>query len=294
MHRYYLVFSLFSEDSPWYTHALGDEKRKRRRLERKKQSSGLLIDHEAYIEQRNKYNIMCDQVRIYYHRSKIFVSDSKEKWAFCNKLFGNSQVSVLPSGKTDTKNANDFNSFFFQKIETIRDNLKSNPLPCPLHIANARSIFQGEPMSEFRPVPEDEVRKVVSDSPGSSAFSDPIPTRVLKRCLSSFITVLTLIVNLSLPTGEFCSNFKTAFVTPLLKKFDLDPSIFKNFRPVSNLSFVSKLIERLVSIQLQEHLICNKILDKFQSDYRCKVKVDFTSSAMQSLGGGFPRLSRES
>ena len=66
------------EDSPWYTHTLGDEKGKRRRLERKKQSSGLQIDHDAYIEQINKNNIMCDQVRTNYHQSKILESDSKE------------------------------------------------------------------------------------------------------------------------------------------------------------------------------------------------------------------------
>ena len=84
----------------------------------------------------------------------------------------------------------------------------------------------------------------------------------------AFLPILTLLVNLSLSTGEFCTSLKTAIVTPLLKKPNLDCDIFKNYRPVSNLSFISKLIERLVSIQLIAHLTANNLYDKFQSAYR--------------------------
>jgi hypothetical protein len=67
--------------------------------------------------------------------------------------------------------------------------------------------------------------------------------------------------------GEFCVSCKTAIVTPLLKKPNLDCDVFKNYRPVSNLSFISKSIERLVSIQLIAHLTANNLYDKFQSAY---------------------------
>lgn len=77
----------------------------------------------------------------------------------------------------------------------------------------------------------------------------------------------TLLVNLSLSTGECCVSLETAIVTPLLKKPNLDCDVFKNYRPLSNLSFISKLIERLVSIQLIAHLTANNLYDKFQSAY---------------------------
>ena len=125
--------------------------------------------------------------------------------------------------------AYDFNEFFVKKIETIRNDLKANPMPCPPHILNARSTFSGEPLSEFRPVTEDEVRKVIGNSPTTTAYSDPLPTRIMKQCLGTFLTLVTFLVNLSLSTGEFCSELKTAYVTPLLKKFDLIPSILKNY-----------------------------------------------------------------
>ena len=123
--------------------------------------------------------------------------------------------------------------------------LAENPVEYPDHLRSARAPFTGTLMEEFKSVSEDEVGKVIGASPSSSCSLDPLPTWMLKKCLSTLLPIITLIVNLSLKSGEFCSSLKRAYVTPLLKKADLDPDIFKNFRPVSNLSFISKLIERI-------------------------------------------------
>ena len=80
--------------------------------------------------------------------------------------------------------------------------------------------------------------------------------------------MLTLIVNTSLSCAEFPKELKRAFLTPLIKKIILDADIFKNYRPVSNLSFLSKLIERIVCIQLVNHLDKNGLYEVFQSAYR--------------------------
>ena len=92
----------------------------------------------------------------------------------------------------------------------------------------------------------DDVRKIIHASPTKSCALDPIPTWLLKQCEEQIIPVLTLIVNVSLETAEFSDELKKAFVTPLIKKALLDCEILKNYRPVSNLSFVSKLLERIV------------------------------------------------
>ena len=60
---------------------------------------------------------------------------------------------------------------------------------------------------------------------------------------------------------------KSAVITPLLKKPGLDP-ILKNYRPVSNLAFLSKVLERVVAVQLRKHLDANNLCDPFQSAYR--------------------------
>jgi len=61
-------------------------------------------------------------------------------------------------------------------------------------------------------------------------------------------------VNASLLQGRLPSSQKHAIVMPLLKKPGLDTADMNNFRPVSNLSFLSKLIERAVANQLNEYI----------------------------------------
>ena len=65
-------------------------------------------------------------------------------------------------------------------------------------------------------------------------------------------------------------SLKTAHIRPLLKKTGLDSDILKNYRPVSNLTFISKVIEKVISGRLNEHLINNSLFDPLQSAYRDK------------------------
>ncbi|WP_419642289.1 reverse transcriptase domain-containing protein, partial [Thiolapillus sp.] len=88
------------------------------------------------------------------------------------------------------------------------------------------------------------------------------------ECLDTLLPSLTALVNSSLSSGVFPEVFKTALVTPLLKKKSLDQNELKNYRPVSNLSFVSKIIEKLVLSQLSDHLSANSLYNRFQSAYR--------------------------
>jgi len=73
---------------------------------------------------------------------------------------------------------------------------------------------------------------------------------------------------LSLQTGKFPARFKSAQVLPLLKKAGLDRSLPVNYRPISNLSTVSKVLERLLLARLRPHLTNSKNFSKRQSAYR--------------------------
>lgn len=76
------------------------------------------------------------------------------------------------------------------------------------------------------------------------------------------------IVNCPLHTGVFPAAFKTAVVKPLLKKSNTNPNSFNNYQPVSNLSFLSKIREKLVVIQLNDFLNKIGILEKYQFGLR--------------------------
>src|SRR6218665_802905 len=81
------------------------------------------------------------------------------------------------------------------------------------------------------------------------------------------VPIITKIVNLSLSTGSFPLLFKHSLVTPLLKKPLFDKEILSNYRPVSNLSFISKLTERVVLSRINDYLTSNSLLNQHQSGF---------------------------
>ena len=108
---------------------------------------------------------------------------------------------------------------------------------------------------------------LITASSKKSCPIDPIPTKLLTECVDVLLPPITKMINLSLDSGYFPRTWKCALVRPLLKMDGLPP-VFKNFRPVSNLAFVSKLVETVVAKQLQHYLNCNNLFPVFQSAYQ--------------------------
>ncbi len=181
-----------------------------------------------------------------------------------NKALHKKEDTPFPSGKSDEELANDFNKFFDGKIQTIRDNMDGTE--------DAVSLVHETPkynkvLTEFRSMSQEEVKKLISTSSSKHCDLDPIPTWLLKECVDELLPLITQIINVSLQLGDMPLSLKRAIINPLLKKLGLE-LIKKNYRPVSNLAFISKLIEKAVAMQLIEHLRINKLYDKFQSAYR--------------------------
>ncbi|PIK34105.1 hypothetical protein BSL78_29071 [Apostichopus japonicus] len=106
----------------------------------------------------------------------------------------------------------------------------------------------------------------------------------------SNLLVISTIVNNSLITGDVPSAFKLAHVTPLIKKPSLDPTVLSNYRPVSNLPFVSKILEKVVSSRLTSYLEHNGLQETHQSAYRKHhstetALVRIQNDVMVALGG---------
>ena len=72
----------------------------------------------------------------------------------------------------------------------------------------------------------------------------------------------------SLASSQFPTAHKHALVTPILKKPSLDPAQLNNYRPISNLSFLSKLLERSVASQISSYFSTNDLFPPLQSAYR--------------------------
>ena len=90
---------------------------------------------------------------------------------------------------------------------------------------------------------------------------------LLKSCLDVLLVPITQKVHLSLISGVFPDIFKTSHVMPLLKKSLLPKDDMKNYRPVSNLNFVSKIIEKVIANRIRSHLERNDLSKQYQSAY---------------------------
>ena len=146
---------------------------------------------------------------------------------------------------------------------------------------------------------EEEVFKIIKSSPNKSCDLYPIPTSLVLDCIGVLLTPITNIVNCSLQEDSFPSCFKTAHVTPLLKKAGLDRNILKNYRPVSNLSYIAKRIEKAVTRQINDHIACEGISNGNQSGYRVfhstemallKIQNDIATSMDQGTAVGLVLL----
>ena len=97
---------------------------------------------------------------------------------------------------------------------------------------------------------------------------DPLPHQVLRNNLDDLLPFVTAMCNHLLKTSLLSSSQKPAFITYIIKKASLDPSIAANYRPISNLTFMSKLIKRVVAQQIVTYLTVNNLFPIAQSTYR--------------------------
>ena len=156
----------------------------------------------------------------------------------------------------------DFARFFADKIERIRES-----------IGNVPSEVDQQPqcetlLSHWAPTTAAEVERIIRASPSKSCPLDPIPTSLLKECLGVLLPHITCIINLSLASGVVPPNFKMARVIPTLKNTTLDANQLGSYRPVSNLPFLSKILEKVVAARLTVHLRDNNLQELHQSAYK--------------------------
>ena len=252
-------------ESDWYTSEIRDAKQIRRRFERKWRNSGLEVHRQMFKEQCCKVNVMIGTGKANYYKKLVddHKGDTKNLFKVVNSLLGKKSKSTLPSS-TDKDIAKLFSDYFVDKIITIRDSIQ----PDQSDIKIPSLDISPSQLCTFEQVTQIQVDKIIKASASKSCHLDPLPTQLLKMVLPKLLPLITAIMNKSLENGIFPSSYKLALVCPLLKNQKLDPEICKSYRPVSNLAFLSKVLEKVVASQLNDHLSSNKLHDPYQSAYR--------------------------
>ena len=172
--------------------------------------------------------------------------DIKQLFHLVNNIIMSRAPSPMPEGKSDAQLASEFASSFLDKIKKNRFQLQNTDRYIPEVNASVPKLH------ELQLLTEEEIEKEMHSMNSKTCELDAIPTYLIKDILSAILKTITKIVSISLTTGTFPLDWKTTIDRPLFKKARLERSK-KNYRPVSNLCSLSKLVEHCMLRQFLKH-----------------------------------------
>ncbi len=234
--------------APWYNSYTHSLKKETRILERKWRKTNLEVFRIAWKNSMSSYRQALKTARTEYIRKLIDNHQNNPRFLFSTVArLTNKQMSPdlnIPS----QFNSNDFMNFFTDKIDNIRNTITN--VDSTASSTSASFIAPKEKLHCFTTIGQDELNKLITASKPTTCLLDPVPTKLLKELLPVAEEPLLNIINSSLSLGHVPKPFKLAVIKPLIKKPKLDPCELANYRPISNLPFMSKILEKVVSAQL--------------------------------------------
>ena len=203
------------------------------------------------------------------HKSEYYKADCKETFHLVKGLFPSMQQEQLPPNNDPKKMVNNFAIFFVSKIKKICESFDTTDNSIDNYTIDCFNQNESCRFS-FQQVTEQEVRKIITDSRSKSCSLDIIPTRLLQdeTVLHTLLPWITCIIKSSLHTGQFPQVMKHAIVRPLLKKSNMSLCNLGNYRPISNINFLSKVLEKVVVRQIVGDMNSQGIHDPLQSAYK--------------------------
>ena len=190
----------------------------------------------------------------------------KAVFTIANKLLFRNEPLPLPLTDDKQKLVNDFNEFFCKKVQTIMDNLQPiEETDIDPHYIEVEYLMNYR-FNEFEIIDKNTVLKLIKKSITKSWELDPVLTYLLKQYVEVLVPTVHCIIATSLSHRCFNDNLKEALLRTLLKKLNLD-LIFKNYCPVSNLTYLSKLVEKAVCNQMIRFAAKTNNTEELQSAY---------------------------
>lgn len=246
--------------APWMDDECRRQRRQSRRLERCYRRTQSIADRQAWVAQeRRRHHVYRQKERAYWSAEVMMqTGQPKNLWRTMNCILGRKRSSKLPR---NSPSAQQFLDLFNEKVAAVHRSTAGGTAQSTL--PDARVTFD-----TFDYCTEDDVQRAITGAASKSCALDPLPTTVLKEFLPELLPFLTDLCNSSLLQGSLPLSQRQAIVFPRLKKVGADPADGSNYRPVSNLTFMSKIVERLVCRQLTTFLDRHKLLPDLQSAYR--------------------------
>ena len=275
-HAPFRKFRVKGRDNPWFSSQLSSLQQERDIAWAKARKSNSHADWLIFRQLRNRFTSLVKQVKAEYYLLKTTsdLNDPKKFWKTIKSSFGNVATNDLPTcivkdscrltDKLEILNC--FNEHFvssgsqFESLHPDSNNMQ-NTSPSPLPNNDCVQSFIIVPLDVI------EVYRALKHlDPAKSAGPDKLEPLFLKLAVDFIAEPLTHIFNLTFSNNEIPNIWKSAYVLPLLKGGD--PTVLNNYRPISKLCVLAKVLEKCVSDQLKDFLDVNNILSQHQSGFR--------------------------
>ena len=191
-----------------------------------------------------------------YHAKKTNIlqelNDKKKKnktrnlYNILKSLTKQKEENPMPSTGSPSDVPDTFADFFLNKIQKIREQFHNQS-------TKGKYSRKCSKVTSFQPLEKKEICNIIENMNPTTCMTDPCDIRFLLKFKEMIMDAITVIVNQSITTGEFLDNWKMAIVRPLIKGPNLDTEL-KNYRPISNLPFLSKIVKKSSSITIAEAL----------------------------------------
>jgi hypothetical protein len=256
------------KDKPWFSRILNFLFKDRDRLHKRQKRTKDPRHIQMYKDKRKEATDAYRQAkRDYFANMSVRLLDPqtgpKNYWKLIKNAMGNRQMVGIPTMTENDKQIHDdkdkatlLNDYFIAQTIIPDSNI---PLP-PFHYNTDARLGNVE-------ITPSIVKQILLKLDISTACGqDLINNKILKECASSLCTPLSALFNKSLELGIFPSNWKEAMITAIFKK--QNRQLKNNYRPISLLSCISKVFERIIYKKLYEHLKTNRLLDINNSGFQ--------------------------
>ena len=270
------IFQTWRKYAPWLSLELKELIKQRNKAQTKAALTKNNVDWECFKRLRNKLTSKLKNEKLSWQKNKLKEGSKNpgDQWQsvlkWLNWKSSSSPTQLRYQGKILNKPADLAdcqNEFFINKVASIKANISTSQTD-PLYKLKSLMINRKSTFS-LQCVHPDTVGRILCSLKNSKSFGlDSIDTYALKLAGPYILPVLTHLINLSLVKSKFPSDWKNAKVIPLHKKDDpLDP---KNYRPVAILPILSKILEKVVFLQVVDYMEANDFMNPSHHGLRAK------------------------
>lgn len=268
-HAPHNVIRVSKQPAPWLTDNLKLIYKLRDKALQKYRSRKTVENFQQYKEYRNFALASTRREKTAYLQTLINNKNEKLFWTGLRNLNIRTKTSenTLPNSLQNANEINDYFASVFKKSDNCKEKIN--------YYSNNKF---GSSIFNFRLISAMDVISAINSIKSNSAGQDGITLFMLKLCVPVIANHITHIINCSLERGYFPRAWREALVKPFPKI--PNPTEYKELRPINLLPIMSKVLERIVFLQIYEYICANNILPQNQSGFR---RCHSTTTAMLNL-----------